>query len=191
MNQAYRVKLPTFEGPLDLLLHLIQQYEYRHAMQHLELNIASEYLVMASTLLALKSKMLIRNQEVEETEDEYMDDPREELVQRLLEYKKYKEAAQKLKDHEGQTIYIRPPTFINDNMSKQKVKKGELSIDDMLHALGKMLARKEWNKPLDTKIKRTEISVQEQMRNVLQIVKRTDGGIRFDALFDNPSRPRI
>ena len=107
MNQAYQVKLDTFEGPLDLLLHLINQYEidiydipvaqiteqymnYIHAMQHLELNIASEYLVMAATLLAIKSQMLLPKQEIDEIEEEYVEDPREELMQRLIEYRKFK-----------------------------------------------------------------------------------------------------
>src|SRR5699024_3183338 len=97
MNQAYQVKLDTFEGPLDLLLHLINQYEidiydipvatiteqymhYIHTMQWLELNIASEYLVMASTLLVIKSEMLLPKPEITEEPDEYEEDPREELM---------------------------------------------------------------------------------------------------------------
>ncbi|MDY0408350.1 segregation/condensation protein A [Paracerasibacillus soli] len=92
MVETYKVKLDSFEGPLDLLLHLINQYEidiydipmaeiseqymhYIHTMQHLELNIASEYLVMAATLLAIKSNMLLPKQELDNDIDEYEEDP--------------------------------------------------------------------------------------------------------------------
>src|SRR5690606_30870527 len=102
--EAYKVKIDAFEGPLDLLLHLINSYEidiydipvaqiteqymiYIHTMQKLELDIASEYLVMAATLLAIKSQMLLPNPEIDEIEDEYEEDPREELVKRLIEYR--------------------------------------------------------------------------------------------------------
>ena len=105
MNQAYQVELDAFEGPLDLLLHLINQQEidiydipmaeitkqymdYIHTMQKLELNIASEYLVMAATLVAIKSQMLLPNQEMIDEIDEYTEDPREELIGRLIEYRK-------------------------------------------------------------------------------------------------------
>src|SRR5699024_4982453 len=112
MNQPYKVKLDTFEGPLDLLLHLINQYEidiydiplaeiteqymeYIHTMTKLELKIASEYLVMAATLIAIKSEMLLPKPDLPDEEiDEYMEDPKEELIKRLVEYRKYKNAAE-------------------------------------------------------------------------------------------------
>src|SRR6185312_14133630 len=100
----YQVKIDAFEGPLDLLLHLVneleidiydipvaeitEQYmEYVNTMQKIELNIASEYLVMAATLLEIKSAMLLPKKEVI-SEDEYEEDPREELINRLIEYRK-------------------------------------------------------------------------------------------------------
>lgn len=102
----YKVKIGAFEGPLDLLLHLIHQLEidiydipvaeiteqyldYIHTMKELELDVASEYLVMAATLLAIKSKMLLPKQEPDEPDEDYTveEDPREQLVERLLEYK--------------------------------------------------------------------------------------------------------
>ena len=113
---SYEVKTEAFEGPLDLLLHLInrleidiydikmaeitsQYMEHIHAMRVLELNEASEYLVMAATLLSIKSKMLLPIHQDEEMEDDFdiqLNDPRDELVSRLIEYKKYKEAANSL-----------------------------------------------------------------------------------------------
>ncbi|MFH1798552.1 MAG: segregation/condensation protein A [Candidatus Omnitrophota bacterium] len=110
---SYKVKLNIFEGPLDLLLFLIkkekidiydipiasvtdQYLEYMNLIKLLDLDIAGEFLVMAATLIHIKSKMLLPQDEVVEEEEER--DPREELIERLLEYKKYKDAAEKLKD---------------------------------------------------------------------------------------------
>ncbi|MCY1029378.1 segregation and condensation protein A, partial [Mammaliicoccus sciuri] len=104
----YEVKLDAFEGPLDLLLHLIQKYEidiydipmkelteqylsYIHQMKILEINVASEYLVMASELLMIKSKLLLPTQPSDI--DEFEDDPRDDLVRQLIEYQNYKEYA--------------------------------------------------------------------------------------------------
>lgn len=131
----YSVKIEAFEGPLDLLLHLINRYEidiydipvaqiteqymaYIHAMQELELDIASEYLVMAATLLAIKSKMLLPAPEEEDDGDmefDEVDDPREELMQRLLEYKKFKEAARELKrrEEERALLFTKPPSDLS------------------------------------------------------------------------------
>ncbi|WP_405101342.1 segregation/condensation protein A [Oceanobacillus sp. FSL H7-0719] len=211
MEEAYEVKLEQFEGPLDLLLHLIKQYEidiydipvaeitqqymqYIHTMQQLELNIASEYLVMASTLVAIKSQMLLPKQELPDDEEEYVEDPRDELMQRLIEYRKYKEAAQKLqeKEKEGTHIYTRPPVAFNDlSFEKSPTVQGDLTIYDMIGALGKMLERKKWNQPLDTKIQRAEISIEQRMGDVLQLVKKAKDGIAFDELFPKPSRTHV
>src|SRR5690625_3948440 len=138
MQEAYKVKLEQFEGPLDLLLHLIKQYEidiydipvaditkqymqYIHTFQVLELNIASEYLVMASTLVAIKSQMLLPKQEMTEDVEEYMEDPRDELMQRLIEYRKYKEAAEKFKkkEEEATHTFTRPPMGFDEILTKK------------------------------------------------------------------------
>ena len=123
---AINVKLQVFEGPLDLLLHLIEknkvdiydipisliteQYlEYVQAMPKEDLNVVSEFLVMAATLLDIKCKMLLPKEEDPETEE--LIDPREELVQKLLEYKMYKYMSQELKDMQMGTeryIYKKP-----------------------------------------------------------------------------------
>ncbi|QKY69238.1 segregation/condensation protein A [Lentibacillus sp. CBA3610] len=210
MNQSYQVKLDTFEGPLDLLLHLINQYEidiydipvaqiteqymdYIHTMQWLELNIASEYLVMASTLLALKSQMLLPKQEIEESDEEYMEDPREELMQRLIEYRKYKGAAKKLqaKETEANQIFTRPPVFLDHPETRPPVVKGDTSIYDMIHALGNMFDRKKWNEPLETRVTTSEIPIEQRMTEVLDKVKYSNSGILFDELFEYPSRSHI
>ncbi|MFC4022895.1 segregation/condensation protein A [Oceanobacillus longus] len=212
MNQAYQVKLDAFEGPLDLLLHLINHYEidiydipvaqitkqymeYIHAMQSLELNIASEYLVMASTLVAIKSQMLLPKQEIDIDQDEdYMEDPREELMQRLIEYRRFKEAAERLKEmeNESKSIFTRPPVVFKDlALEKSPVVQGDISIYDLIGALGKMYERKKWNKPHDTTVQRMDIPIGERMQDVLSKVRKATNGIEFDQLFPYPTRTHI
>jgi segregation and condensation protein A len=130
---TYRVALPVFEGPLDLLLHLVQKHElpisdlpvsfitekyleYISLMKELQIDIASEYLVMAATLANLKSKTLLPP-DPKQDGDDGLDgeelDPREELIRRLLEYQKYKDAGEKLgsRDVEGRDVFVRPNTL--------------------------------------------------------------------------------
>lgn len=206
MSQKYEVKLETFEGPLDLLLHLVNRYEidiydipvatiteqymnYIHQMKSLELNIASEYLVMASTLLAIKSQMLLPTQEVDEIEDEFEEDPREELVQKLLEYQKYKQAAVELKQKENQTIYTRP--LKHNPKVEPKTEPDSLDLYDMLDAVQQMLERKKWNEPLTSTIERTEIPVEERMDQILQQLTDTKTDLLFEDLFEYPNKSHI
>ncbi|MUK87227.1 segregation/condensation protein A [Ornithinibacillus sp. L9] len=212
MNQAYKVKLDTFEGPLDLLLHLINRYEidiydipvaqiteqymeYIHTMQRLELNIASEYLVMAATLLAIKSQMLLPKQEITDESDEYEEDPREELMQRLIEYRKYKQAAEQLKEKEvdSNQIFTRAPlSFDTEEFSKAPViEQGDISIYDMLGALGKMLERKKWKAPLETSVQRSGVPIEQRMVEILHLVKVARDGIYFDDMFTHKTRSHI
>src|SRR5713101_7831959 len=112
---SYRVKLDIFEGPLDLLLHLVKKNEvdlsdipvatitdqyiaYLNLLQQLDLDVAGEYLVMAATLLHLKSRLLLPGDET--TDEEESEDPRTELARQLLEYQRFKEAAELLNRHE-------------------------------------------------------------------------------------------
>lgn len=210
MNQAYQVKLDTFEGPLDLLLHLINRLEidiydipvakiteqymnYIHTMQHLELNIASEYLVMAATLLAIKSQMLLPKQEIDDDFEEYEEDPREELMNRLIEYRKFKDAAEELKEKEldHHQLFTRAPMVYDEQDIKPTVKQSHLSIYDLLEALGRMVERKQWHRPLDTKVQRAEIPIEERMEEILDIVTHAENGALFDELFSHRSRSHI
>ncbi|WP_077621678.1 segregation/condensation protein A [Sediminibacillus massiliensis] len=210
MSEAYEVKTEAFEGPLDLLLHLINQYEidiydipvaqiteqymnYIHTMQQLELNIASEYLVMAATLLAIKSQLLLPNQVVEAEEEEYEEDPRDELMHRLIEYRKYKQAADELKEREleANQIYTRPPKVLEESNSKSPVVPGDVSIYDMIAAMNKVMERKKWNQPMETKIQRTEIPIKVRMEEILTAVRKSESGIHFDQLFPQRSRSHV
>ncbi|GER66069.1 segregation and condensation protein A [Weizmannia acidilactici] len=210
----YKVKIDAFEGPLDLLLHLIHQLEidiydipmaeiteqyldYIHTMKQLELDVASEYLVMAATLLAIKSKMLLPNQEQEEPEDEFVpeEDPREALVERLLEYKKYKEAARKLKRLESSRseMFTKPPSDLSEFAADAGGKKigANVTIYDMIGALNKLLRRKKLQKPLSTKITRQEISIEERMDDILKRLEETPGSVHFNELFPFPDKEHI
>ncbi len=152
------VKLPVFEGPLDLLLHLIkkneidiyhipialitQQYlEYLEMIKSLNLDLAGEFLLMAATLLHIKSKMLLPASEEEEGEEGAEEDPREELVRRLLEYQRFKEAAQEL---EGRMLLDRD-VFAGHVFSEsvmedvEEALTGEVSLFDLLEAMKKVL----------------------------------------------------
>ena len=212
MAHTYQVKLDAFEGPLDLLLHLINQYEidihdipvaqitqqymnYIHTMQRLELNIASEYLVMAATLVAIKSQMLLPKQEIVEEVDEYEEDPREELMHRLIEYRKFKNAANQLKERELDAIqtFTRPQKIFENLFSAEssKIVQGDISVYDMLGALGKMFDRKKWDEPLDTKVKREEISIEQRMEEVSQYLRNFSHGVSFDHLFSLKTKSHI
>ena len=147
-----KIKLDMFEGPLDLLLHLIKKAEvdiydipiaeiaeqyiaYLKAMEELDLEVASEFLVMAATLLEIKSKMLlpkVRNVEDETSADE---DPREELIRKLVEYKKYKEFAEQLKSIEvHNTIFFKPPEIIDD-IENTEVFFNNITLEDSFYSL--------------------------------------------------------
>lgn len=211
----YNVKIEAFEGPLDLLLHLINTLEidiydipvakiteqylmYIHAMKELQLDVASEYLVMAATLLAIKSKMLLPKHE-EELEDEFEfdqeDDPRNELVERLIEYKKFKEAASDLKslEEERGLMYTKPPSDLTEYSNDSKSDNADLDISlyDMLGAFQKLLRRKKLQRPMSTKIARQEISIEKRMDEVLNFLKESGTRKKFNDLFPESDREHI
>jgi len=212
---SYEVKLDAFEGPLDLLLHLIhrleidiydipmadltlQYMEHIRAMQVLELNEASEYLVMAASLLAIKSKMLLPIHEGELDDDELvidMNDPREELVNRLIEYRKFKEAAENLQQLEEQRaqVFTRAPSDLTDYQPTQQLTAFEdpLNVYDMLGAFQKMLRRKRLKAPLATKIARQELSIKDQMKSVFTTLKSKGGSCSFSELFPSEDKPTL
>jgi segregation and condensation protein A len=216
MTLEYNVKVEAFEGPLDLLLHLINRLEidiydipvaqiteqymgYIHTMNELHLDLASEYLVMAATLLAIKSKMLLpKHEEDEIVHFEQMDagdDPREELMHRLIEYRKYKEAAQELKqlEEERGQIYTKSPSDLSHLASEVQQENQQLTITlyDMLSAFQKLLKRKQIQKPLKTKITRQEIPIEQRMEELLKELKTFHGKRRFYDLFSHPEREYI
>lgn len=185
---TYKVKLEIFEGPLDLLLYLIKKEEidihdipiakitdqylaYLEVMKMLDLNIAGEFIVMAATLMCIKSKMLLPEEPVLETEEEI--DPREELVQKLIEYKKFKEAAKKLEEFEirQKNIFIRTSSIEEYKFNGQdnETTYFEASLFDLLTALSKVL--KEIPKEIIQEVIRDEFTVEEKVEQLLHILK--------------------
>lgn len=197
----YWKKIDEFEGPLDLLLHLIkesnidiydieiskitEQYlDYINKMEELNINVAATYLVMAAELMEIKSKSLLpkREEEVEEEDEEEVS--RENLINKLIEYKKYKEMTGTFKEMENkrQDIYIKSPEKRNNYIEKI-VNDNDTSIDDLVEAFKKFLERKDREKPITTKITSREYSVKErksQIKNLLRERKR----VVFTELFD-------
>lgn len=183
-------KINEFEGPLDLLLHLIkenkmdimnieiekitEQYiNYLNEQEKMNLEIASEYLVMASELIELKSKLLLPNPKVEETEEEQID-PREELVNRLLEYQAYKEITKVLKEKEElrKEIYTKSPENIKNYIEEDTKLSSDITLDDLVEAFKKYLERKKESRPLKTKVTTNEISVSSRRLEIKSILKK-------------------
>jgi segregation and condensation protein A len=178
-----------FEGPLDLLLHLIEKAEVdiyavsissitdqymeviRSAQQE-QLEIASEFLVMAATLLAIKSRMLLPRQELkqeeQEMEEEEWFDPREELIERLLEYKRYKRLGEVLKkrEEERSKVYTRPPMDLSSYIKEENPLAG-ITPDQLLQAFVEVLQSSRASQPM-TKVAREEISVSARMEEIYQ-----------------------
>ena len=196
----YNFVIDDFEGPLDLLLHLVKEHkmdlldikmeiiideyvEFIHAMQDMNLNVASSYLVMASELLELKSKLLLpRNEEVVEDEEELSE---EKLVNRLIEYQKYKDLTEDFKklEEERKEIFTGLPKNFKEYAEEGMVPNSDVSLDDLVNAFKKFLERKELEKPLHTKVTKKEISVEERSREVKSILK-VKRRVRFVDLFD-------
>ena len=194
------LKLEVFEGPLDLLLHLIkenkmdifdieiesitrQYLDYIHKMKEQNLDIASAYLVMASELTLIKARMLLPRPKVDEEESEE-EDPRVELVARLLEYQAYKEITKTLKENESkrQEIHTKLPENINNYIEENTLITGEGSLDLLVDAFKKFLVRKSEEKPLSTKVTMKEITVSSRKLEIKSILKK-EKRVSFFKLF--------
>jgi len=210
----YQIKLDSFEGPMDLLLHLIEkeemdiydikiskitdQYlEYIHTMQTFKLDITSEFIVMAARLLALKSKLLLPIHEPIDTMLDYEfdeADPREELIQRLIEYKKYKEISGVLKEMEIERskIYTRPPGNLSQYLIQEEENPVEgISIYHLIDAFERALIKYSYKDPL-TKVEREEISVKDRMNQIINLMIVNNGIIHFsDIIVPKLSRSEI
>ncbi|HEV8723147.1 MAG TPA: segregation/condensation protein A [Candidatus Binatia bacterium] len=189
------VQLEIFEGPLDLLLHLIKKNEVSitdipiatiteqylatlELMQNLSLDVAGEFLVMAATLIHIKSRMLLPAGDDEGDEDEGVD-PHEELVRRLLEYQRYKEAAAELEQRDLLTrdVFVRSPTP-TEEVGPRGFR--EVSVFELLGALKRIIDRL----PKDTvhEVALDKITVREKMTLLLETL-RIQGSVFFESLF--------
>lgn len=199
-------KINEFEGPLDLLLHLIkeskmnimdieiekitdQYMNYLDLQEKMNLEIASEYLVMASELIELKSKLLLPNPKNEEGEEE---DLREELVNRLLEYQAYKEITKVLQDKENlrKEIYTKAPENIRNYVEEDVSITTDVTLDDLVEAFKKYLERKKETKPLQTKITVNEVTVSSRRHDIKNLL-RTKKRVSFFELFPVVSKEYV
>ena len=203
LGASYRIRLEQFEGPLDLLLHLIKQNEINiydipialitkqyldslGLMKSLNLEVAGEFLVMAATLIHIKSRMLLPVEP--EDEDEDGEDPRAELVRRLLQYKQFKEAAADL-EAQGRLwrdVYGRPPLF---EAAPKGAEDGplDLTLFDLMDALQAVMKRTPSKALIDLEADR--LTVKDRMNFILERLAEASA-IPFETLF-HPSEGRL
>lgn len=195
-----------FSGPLDVLLDLIKQnkmnildieieeitkqyLEYLDKMESMNLEVTSNYLVLASELLYIKSKMLLPRDE--NTIEEVEEDPRSELVNRLLEYQTYKEITKTLKDKEElrHEVYTKLPDDVNNYLEDISYNNdGDINL--LVDAFKKFLDRKKSDKPIQTKVTEKEITVSERrkkIKNILSVKRKA----YFSELFEDFSREYV
>lgn len=207
LSDKYIVTIDNFDGPLDLLLHLIkeqdidiydikieditkQYLDYIKHMKELNLEIASEYLVMASELIEMKSKMLLPKKR-EKEEDDYEEDPRELLIERLLAYKRYKEVTSEFKDLEltRKMIFTREPDNLNRYAKEEESIEG-LGVVDLIDAFNNLLKRKELDRPIATKITKKELSVADKVNKIKNIL-RNKKRINFEEIFEVSTKEEV
>ncbi|WP_028043967.1 segregation/condensation protein A [Candidatus Stoquefichus massiliensis] len=205
---SYEVVLNDFQGPLDLLLHLIKEKQmdletlevsvitdqylaYIDQMSPDQLEAMSEYLVMAAQLIEMKSKMLLPNEKVE-LDDDYQEDPREQLIRRLIEYKKYKDVLDDFREsyEQRQTLHTKAPALMDDYVvdTSDMIPK-DLEVYDLIRAMQKMFQRKALLTPLESRIARVEISIEERSDQIRQYFKsHKNQRIDFEDLFEEPTK---
>jgi len=200
-DSPYKVTLPVFEGPLDLLLHLIRSNEidiydipiakvteqylaYLSLMESLDLEVAGEWLVMAATLLEIKSRMLLPEDPTEEPEEQKTD-PRLELVERLIEYEKFKGAAEVFREREAERsrMFTRGAVELEFDL-RPKFDLTDITAVDLLAALQKILLDTDEEEPV-TSIQRRKVSVRMRMREVWRKISDATSQVAFEDLFDD------
>ena len=201
----YNVLIDDFSGPMDLLLHLIKEskmdifnlkleviideyLEYINHCQEINLDVASSYLVMASELLEIKSRMLLPDENVEEEEE----NPKENLINRLIMYQQYKDQIDNFKELEQarNNYYTKIPSNLSYYQEESKAVISDVTLDDLVDAFKKFLERVELEKPIDTHITKKELSVDAEMKTIKNKLKFSKKIAFFD-LFEVKSKEYI
>lgn len=209
MNYTFYIN--DFEGPLDLLLHLVKQskmniydinlfdlikeyLDFINQMQELNIDIASEYLSMASELVHLKSKMLVnkKDENEEDSDDEFNIKSEEDLRNKLLEYENIKNITGQFKNLElkRNEIYTRLPENLKEYYKEEEIPKGLYDADILYKAFLEVEKKLKLLKPLDTTITKKEISVEERTKEIKDIL-RLRGKVDFYSLFSINTREYI
>lgn len=204
----FEVTIDNFDGPLDLLLHLIkeskmdimnlkleliidQYLKYINKMQELSLDIASSFLLMSVELIQIKTRKLLPKQEEDEIEEE---DPEQRLIERLIEYQKYKDQVENFKSLEElrNRYYTKVPEKVSNYLEKdEKINLNGITLDDLVKAFQKFLERQnEEEERIEKKITRKELSLEDRMTEIkdkLRIYRK----VNFFELFENKGRDHV
>lgn len=203
----YKFCINDFEGPLDLLLHLvktskmdiyeidirviIEEYlDFINALKSKNIDIASSYLVMAAELIHLKSRMLINDDSVEEnSNEEFHIDSEEDLKRKIIEYEKYKRLTTSLEEQrlKRSNFYTKSPAKLDEIVGEQSICFGDVSINDLVNALESVKSREKLLKPLHTKITKKEYSIEKRIDDIRKILK-VRKKVEFIELFDDNNR---
>lgn len=206
---TYNFHINDFEGPLDLLLHMVkdsqmdiyeinihqiidQYLDFIRSLEEKNIDVASEYLVMASELIHLKSKLLINRKDEVEEEGEFSFSSEEDLKNKLIEYEKYKEITKNFQELEEKRseVYTKLPESLKDFLPEAKLTKGEFDVDDLLNAYMQYLNRLKLSKPLNTRITKKELSVDDKIKEIRTILD-TRKRVNFIELFTEPTKEYI
>lgn len=199
-----------FNGPLDLLLHLIKANkmdiydidiavitkEYLNFINNnndLSIDAYSEYLVMASELIHLKSKLLLnKDSDLEEDDVLYEINSEDELRERLLKYQKIKEKADDFRvlEEKRSNVFTKMPMNLNEFREKDTTINGDVTLVDLLKAFEEFLKRQKMKEPVNTTITKKELSVEDRVKSIRNIVK-IRGKVNFLDLFEEVSKPYV
>lgn len=201
--------LENFDGPLDLLLHLVKEtkldiYEinmseiiekylhYIDTLQELNIDVGSEFLVMAASLIHLKSKMLLGKEKEDNEESEFNIESEEDLKNKILEYEKYKNITRELQELElkRKEVFTKIPENLKEYQENKELINDGLTVDDLLKALLKIESRLKYQQPLETKITKKEISVKNQIEKIRNVLKDKKKCL-FEELFTYDSKDYI
>lgn len=206
----YQFTINDFEGPLDLLLHLvktskmniydidirviIEEYlKFIEEEKERNIDIASSYLVMAAELIHLKSKMLVNDGEVEEAlDDEFSITSEDDLKRKIIEYEKYKKISASLEElgSKRSNFYTKSPMNLEAYVDNSNINFGNVTLDDLVKALERFKEREKYNKPLNTRVTKKEYSIEKRMEDIRTILKVRDK-LEFLELFNEPAKDFI
>lgn len=203
------IKINEFDGPLDLLLHLVkvnkmdiydinielitkEYLDYINNNKELTIDACSEYLVMASELIHLKSKLLLNNNKDEEEDSMYEIESEEELQRRLLEYQKIKELTDDFRvlEEKRSTVYTKLESNLNEFASVNQELSDDVTLNDLLEAFKSFLKRQELKEPISTTVTKKELSVADRVKSIRSILK-IKGKVNFLDLFEEVSKPYV
>lgn len=205
----YSIKINEFEGPLDLLLHLIKQaniniqdidifeitkqyLDYINKMEELNINVAASYIVMAAELMEIKSKSLLPKKEEDEEVEEDEEITKENLINRLIEYQKYKDMTLKFREleNERKQIYVKGPEKVSSYLTDTHLGNGDGSVDELVNAFKNFLDRIDKEKPITTKITTKEYSVKQRKQGIRKILHEKSR-VLFTELFEERNIPFV